>query len=304
MSEHRGLNLSDPSTGSDASYITRNARIAEIYLNATQLEQLPDTVILERCLSLRSVISTTSTFSQLLQTARKRPHLQQINQIGVGLQGVVFERVGKESALKKEKPGNESRSSNLRKEYTIHCQVSAAFERYQLLTNSETLVPKAFRFIPKTGEELFWEELLPKLPQEYRTRDNSMLLQRILPLPKVVRRALINKFITTDVSQARTLLADPRNKHCLARVYLGKENGTLSHESPLRNFPMYLDNMKEIGIDTIKLANALGKAYATLHWGAGVNGDDIEFVFWDHSRATTAREPTRLSAPSSLSFPA
>ncbi|CAG8426546.1 unnamed protein product [Penicillium salamii] len=106
-----------------------------------------------------------------------------------------------------------------------------------------------------------------------------MLLQRILPLPKVVRRALINEFITADISQASALLADPRNKHCLARVYLGKENGTLSRESPLRNFPMYLDNMKHIGIDTIKLASALGKAYATSHWGAGVNGDDIEFVF-------------------------
>lgn len=105
-----------------------------------------------------------------------------------------------------------------------------------------------------------------------------MLLQRILPLPKVVRRALINEFITADISQASALLADPKNKHCLARVYLGKENGTLSHESPLRNFPMYLDNMKQIGIDTIKLASSLGKAYATLHWGAGVNGDDIEFV--------------------------
>lgn len=292
MSERRGLNSSDTSTGSDASSIARKARIAEIYLNATQLEQLPDTVILERSLSLRSVISTTSSFSQLFQTARNRPHLQQINQIGAGLQGVVFERVGTESVLKKEKPGNETLSSNLRKEYTIHCQVSAAFDRYQLLTDSEALVPKALRFIPKTGDELFWEELLPKLPQEYRTRDNSMLLQRILPLPKVVRRALINEFITADVSQASALLADPRNKHCLARVYLGKENGTLSHESPLRNFPLYLDNMKQIGIDTIRLASALGKAYATLHWGAGVNGDDVEFVF-----GTTAKQALSGNPP-------
>ncbi|KAJ5773718.1 hypothetical protein N7457_008614 [Penicillium paradoxum] len=279
MFERRELNSSDTSTGSDASSIARKARIAEIYLNTTQLEQLPDAVILERSLSLRSIISTTSSFSQLSQTARNRPHLQQINQIGVGLQGVVFERVGKEPVLKKEKPGNETLSSNLRKEYTIHCQVSAAFDYYQVITNSETLVPKALRFIPKTGDELFWEELLPTLPREYRTRDNSMLLQRILPLPKVVRRALINEFITADISQASALLADPRNKHCLARVYLEKENGTLSHESPLRNFPMYLDNMKQIVIDTIKLASALGKAYATLHWGAEVNGDDIEFVF-------------------------
>ncbi|CAG8269130.1 unnamed protein product [Penicillium olsonii] len=250
------------------------------------------TVILERTLSLRSVISTTSSFSQLVQTARNRPHLQQINQIGAGSQGVVFERVGKDSVLKKERPGNEILSSNLTKEYTVHRQVSAAFDHYQPLTKCETTVPRVLRFIPKTGEDPFWEELLPKLPGEYRTRDNSVLMQRILPLPKVVRRALIHRFITADIPQASTLLADPTNKHCLARVYLGKANGTRSHESPLRNFPLYLDDMKQIGIDTIELASALGKAYATLHWGAGVNGDDIEFVLGTTAeQAVCGRQP-------------
>ncbi|CAG8135580.1 unnamed protein product [Penicillium olsonii] len=227
------------------------------------------TVILERTLSLRSVISTTSSFSQLAQTSRNRPHLQQINQIGAGSQGVVFERAGKDSVLKKERPGNEILSSNLTKEYTIHRRVSAAFDHYQPLTKCETIVPKG-----STALEI------------------TVLMQRILPLPKVVRRALIHHFITADIPQASALLADPRNKHCLARVYLGKENGALSHESPLRNFPLYLDDMKRIGIDTIELTSALGKAYATLHWGAGVNGDDIEFVLGTTvEQAVCGRQP-------------
>ncbi|CAG8902450.1 unnamed protein product [Penicillium egyptiacum] len=36
--------------------------------------------------------------------------------------------------------------------------------------------------------------------------------------------------------------------------------------------------MEQIGIRTLTLANAMGKAYATLHWGAAINGDDVEFV--------------------------
>ncbi|CAG8923122.1 unnamed protein product [Penicillium salamii] len=40
-------------------------------------------------LQFYSVISTTSSFSQLFQTARNRPHLQQINQIGAGLIPIV-----------------------------------------------------------------------------------------------------------------------------------------------------------------------------------------------------------------------
>lgn len=36
--------------------------------------------------------------------------------------------------------------------------------------------------------------------------------------------------------------------------------------------------MEQIGIETVPLANAIGKTYATLHWGAAINGGDVEFV--------------------------
>jgi hypothetical protein len=36
--------------------------------------------------------------------------------------------------------------------------------------------------------------------------------------------------------------------------------------------------MEQLGIETVPLAKAMGKAYATLHWAAAINGDDVEFV--------------------------
>ncbi|KAJ5593766.1 hypothetical protein N7537_010670 [Penicillium hordei] len=36
--------------------------------------------------------------------------------------------------------------------------------------------------------------------------------------------------------------------------------------------------MEHIGIETLPFANAIGKAYATLHRGTGINGDDVELV--------------------------
>lgn len=36
--------------------------------------------------------------------------------------------------------------------------------------------------------------------------------------------------------------------------------------------------MTDLGLDTHSLATAMGKAYAIMHWGAGINGDDVEFV--------------------------
>ena len=101
-------------------------------LLATNLGQMTDSAILQQSLSLKSVISTTSSFGRLFQTARTRPDLQQLNQIGASLQGAVFEQAGKPLALKKKKiPGNEKLPSNLYREYTIHRDVSTAFEHYQ-----------------------------------------------------------------------------------------------------------------------------------------------------------------------------
>lgn len=109
-------------------------------------------------------------------------------------------------------------------------------------------------------------------------------MERILPLPKHVRKALITKFCARerhlDAADIESLLNHPSNKHCLVRVYLGKAKGpvNMDNDAPLRNFPFYLGFMEEIGIDSLALANEMGKAYAILHWGAGINGDDVEFV--------------------------
>ncbi|KAJ5616759.1 hypothetical protein N7537_001873 [Penicillium hordei] len=281
--ERRSPNSSDESTQSTVSSIVRNAQIVQRFLDATELAMMPDSTILERSFSLKSVISTTSSFSRRFQEARSRPDLQDIHQIGIGLQGVVFEQVGKDSVFKKEKPGNESRPSNLRHEYKIHLNVSAAFERYQRMAKIEVTIPKPIEYIQTAQQSSFWDDVFPKIPLEYRTRGDIMKMQRILPLPKIVRRALIahlcgqERYLETP--ETKGLLDNPQNKHCLTRIYLGKANGPYHPEAPLRNFPLYLGTMKKLGIETTRLATAMGKSYATLHWGSGVNGDDVEFVF-------------------------
>jgi hypothetical protein len=283
MASRREFNRSDESAYSGASPIARDARNAHLFLDATELGLMTDSAILQRSLSLKSIISTTSSYSRRFQSARFRPDLQEINQIGVGLQGAVFETVGEPLVLKKESPGNEALFSNLRHEYAIHCDISAAFERYQTATNNEVHVPKPSEFISKTHNHVFWDEVLPKMPQAYRTRGDVITMERILPLPKVIRKALITRFCGRerylDTTDIESLLNNPSNKHCLARVYLGQTNGPINlDEAPLRNFPLYLGFMEEIGIDSLTLANEIGKAYAILHWDAAINGDDVEFV--------------------------
>lgn len=284
MASRRELNNNEESACSGASSISRDARIARAYLEATELGLMSDSAILQRSLSLKSVISTTSSFSRRFQSARFRPELQKINQIGSGLQGAVFEVVGQALALKKESPGNETLSSNLWHEFIIHRAVSAAFDEYEHATHRQVHVPKPYRFISKTQNHTFWDEVLPKMPLAYRARGDVVKMERILPLPKVVRKALITHLYGRDrnleATDIESLLNEPNNKHCLARVYFGQTIGpmNLDNSAPLRNFPLYLGFMEELGIDTVAIANEMGKAYAILHWGAGINGDDVEFV--------------------------
>ncbi|KAJ5566733.1 uncharacterized protein N7459_010115 [Penicillium hispanicum] len=299
MASRREFNSSDESAYSGASSIARDARIARLYFEATELGLMPASTILQRSLSLKSVISTTSSFSRRFRSARFRPDLQKINQIGSGLQGAVFEVVGQALVIKKESPGNEALSSNLRHEFTIHCDVSAAFDQYENATHSHVHVPKPHEFISKTQNHTFWDEVVPKMPQAYRTRGDVVKMERILPLPKVVRKALITHFYgrdrNIDTSDIESFLNEPNNKHCLARVYLGQTVGpmNLDTSAPLRNLPLYLGFMEQLGLDTLTLANEMGKAYATLHWGAGVNGDDVEFVLG----TSTAEAPRALVKP-------
>lgn len=284
MASGREIDKSEESARSDAPSIARHARIALHFLNAGDLESVADTVVLQRSLSVNSVISTTSSFARRFQSARFQPHLQQITQIGSGLQGAIFEMVGKTYVLKKESPGNDLKSSNLQSEYKTHCDVSAAFELYQNSTQNIVHVPKPQNFILKSHEDAFWTDILPKMPQEYRKRGNTVIMDRILPLPKIVRKALITFLCRREwdlnETEVEYILNNPKNKHCLARIYLGKSNCSIHRDNPapLRNFPLYLDWMEELGLDTVMLSRQMGKAYATIHWGAAVNGDDVEFV--------------------------
>ncbi|KAJ5364350.1 uncharacterized protein N7496_010063 [Penicillium cataractarum] len=253
------------------------------YLVANDLQLLPENEILGQSLSLNSVISISSSFARLIQESRSHPGLRSISEIGVGLQGAVFEQVGECYVFKNEKPGNETLPSNLRHEYQMHCAVSDAFQYYSGTTSCWVQVPKTFELISRSKHHQFWNDIFPMIPSVYREYGDVVKMERILPLPKVVRRALLDHFYGSenqlDSTELDRALMNPANKHCLARVYLGRATGAIPREPvSLRNFPLYLKSMNSFVMDVEKLANEVGKAYAIMHWAACVNSDDVEFV--------------------------
>ncbi len=173
---------------------------------------------------------------------------------------------------------------SLEQEYNLHLAVVNAFDKYDGMADSGVRVPRVFDIIHADDE--FWGQNTHKFPIEHQSPGTMMHMERILPLPKVARQALITHFYPSDngspslsPEQLRRVLDHTPNKHCLARTYLGKDNGSFTTDSfSLRNFPLYLRPMQELGLDVMGLASAMGKAFAIMHWGAGVNGDDVEFV--------------------------
>lgn len=262
---------------------TQERESSRQFLVENELEILSNSAILTQCLSLNSVVSISSSFARLIQDARSRPELQSINEIGVGLQGAVFEEVGEHLVFKKEKPGNENLPSNLRNEYQMHSAVSDAFQCYGATTSCQVRVPRAFEFISRANENPFWNDVFPRIPSAYREYGDVMKMERILPLPKVVRKALLAHFYgfekQLDSTKLEPALGNTKNKHCLVRVYLGQNTGAIAQDPiSLRNFPLYLKSINDFVMDVKTLAKEIGKAYAIVHWAACVSSDDVEFV--------------------------
>lgn len=292
------------------------------FMNESDLADLGDAEILGRCLTVTSVISTTSSFARRFQQAAHQPDLQPFQTIGQGLQGIIFEQVlyytekvhltcktkytqqvGRVAAIKKELPGNDTLRSNLKNEFRMHQKVLQAFAQYEYQVNSKVCVPQLFTIVDANDSE-YWKDG-PDFPPPHQTPGTMIEMERIIPLPKIVRRALISHFhpgigkgSLDNGELVEEVLNNTPNKHCLVRTYLGRKTGVYTtHRFSLRNFPLHLQSIERLGLDTNMLSSCMGKAFAMMHWGAGINGDDVEFVL-----GTSALDPPTSGSEEAIDF--
>jgi hypothetical protein len=133
------------------------------------------------------------------------------------------------------------------------------------------------------GSTQFWQDNIAKFPEGQRQKGTLVRMERILPLPKVIRKALVVHFYpwkggVVDYAKVDAIVAETPNKHCLTRTYLGKDKWAYTESFSLRNLPLCLESMERLCLDVTGLATSMGKAFAIMHWGAGIDGDDVEFV--------------------------
>ncbi|KAI4858704.1 hypothetical protein F4820DRAFT_467978 [Hypoxylon rubiginosum] len=270
--------LTDVSQESIDSDVASDAHVARQHLVATELDTLAPTTVLQRSLTIGSIVATASSFAARSQSVKHLVDTQNYEDIGAGLQGIAYERLGSIYVTKKELPTNQGR--RLTDEFAMHRKVSDAFTKYKEYSG-DVLVPQPFDFVPK---ESLLPELLSRMPGNDRQPSDVATMEIILPLPKIVRKAMIQKFYpdknsACDEHLVTQVLDERANKHCLARLYLGKRSVAMSKENfTLRNHPLTLNVMGDLALNVEQFAAMIGNAYAIMHWAANITGDDVEFV--------------------------
>ncbi|KAG7005532.1 hypothetical protein G7Y79_00019g047120 [Physcia stellaris] len=248
-----------------------------------KLELESPSEILQYSISTRSVISTSSSFAQRYQKAAEDEELQKFKPIGAGSCGTVLEWTGTAQVVKLEKRTTMiSESLKLWNDYLMHTKILEAFTTVSKKNfDCEIRVPRCYAYVNAADRE-WWDNNSDRFPQDLQQPTNGLFTERILPVPAIMRQALIEEFCPEHLKGVAK--GDPSNKQCLVRLYLGKRlDDQPSRSRPqrffsLRNFNLTLDNMQKLTIDTSRFISSIAEALAIMHWVAKVDAADVEFV--------------------------
>jgi hypothetical protein len=243
---------------------------------ANDMRNAKPEVILQRMLSTKSYISTTSSNAIENQQAADDISQRKFKHIGEGQCGIAYALIGTNEVLKIAKSGKEEALWN---DLQMHNLVQEAFKESPISLRQNIALPNASKWVLPV-DLVFWESYLEYFNDTFE-RTYGLVSSRIYALPFPVRAALFDTFAPSAIKNNRAAeLAKYENKDCLVRPYLGRRLGKDNRPTfRLRNFPLHVDDMEKLKLDTHLYAKIMAQALAILHWKAGVDANDIEFVF-------------------------
>lgn len=265
------------------------------------LERESATEILKRTLSAGIVHSSESTFATRQDAERLKFSAIQLRDIGRGSCGSVFEVPGTAYAIKK--------GSNIA---AIWNDFNLTNHAYNSCVSSTNLMKYAFpgRRIPRVPMAQFynsptakgwWDLNITRFPVGDRKQSAVFYLDHILPVPPITRFALVREFFLPDSKAQHKVLTNIDNQDCLVRVYFGQNyphRQLYDSTDTLRNFPLYLDQAKRIGLDIYSYAEEMAIGLAILHWEAQIDAQDTEFVIGTSTtKIFGAKYPDHTSTP-------
>ncbi len=199
------------------------------------------------------------------------------------------------------KVANVGKDTQLWNDCCMHRRVEEAFQQLPAALRKDISIPPWKNWVQPSRDQ-FWSDSTQWFPKGFQPR-YGLLSTRIHPLPAPVREALVDYFAPNCIrSNKKKFLARPENKDCLTRLYLGRRaDRSTSAVFKLRNFDLMVNEMEEFGLDTAGFARTMATSLAVMHWKAGIDADDVEFVLGRAPITTMAPTAADLEAVGSES---
>lgn len=250
-------------------------------MSKSEVEKARPEYILNRMLSTKSAIPLGSALAELDQRAVKDASLRTFRSVGKGQTGTVYALTDTTMVIKL--PNSPEQSDDLFNDFKNHKKVFEAFRESPWAIRANIHVPALKMWVsPKSNH--FWNSSATQFAQDLEVPGYGLVSEYISPLQETVRAALVDIFAPKEI-QARKhdFLRIPKNKDCLIRLYLGRRNDDsppiTADKFHLRNFPLHVNEMERLQLDTSLYTKLMAQALATLHWRAGLDANDVEFVF-------------------------
>lgn len=140
-------------------------------------------------------------------------------------------------------------------------------------------VPQCHRYI-RHDDATWWESYIARFPHHSQKACNALLTDRIEPFSQSARNVIIDKYCPEALKE--TVNASDPDRDCLIRPYLGRRRRLVENSRfqgfSLRNLPLHLDQIEELGLPGPLYAKFMAQTLAELYWRAHVDANDIEFV--------------------------
>ncbi|KAE9985095.1 hypothetical protein EG328_007866 [Venturia inaequalis] len=208
--------------------------------------------------------------------------LQPFHCIGSGNCGSVWsiENPGINTSVIKREDMNEARS--VYNDFIMHRKILSAIQELRLSPETVSLtsrvsMPACHQYV-RADESTWWSTRLGRFPKECQAPCNVIVTERIPPFSQTARECLINRFCAPGGRE--TAKTSASNRDCIVRAYLGRRklNDRPKRFFKLPNFPMNIDQMKQLDLDVEHYATAMAEMLAIMHWKAQMDANDVEFV--------------------------
>ncbi|KAH0283633.1 hypothetical protein M436DRAFT_67574 [Aureobasidium namibiae CBS 147.97] len=210
--------------------------------------------------------------------------------IGEGQCGMIFP-LKDNQVIKIPKP---AKHQQLWQDATVHKKVREAFRKTPHGLRQDIYVPIYYEWV-SSESNIFWNNFSQHFATDtdIKVPSYGLISERILPLPLSIRAAIVDALCSKSIrKQKEAFLKRPQNKDCLVRLYLGRRNDNSKTENVrLRNFPLHVNEMEYLKLDTEMYAVTMARALAVMHWTAGIDANDVEFVLG----SSPANDPTAQS---------